>query len=214
MQFEVKLPYYCFLAITCKVLSRIDKIVYSFTKIIKWQVLYILIQNYGLTCLVKCRCRFLRNFYPLSETIKWNDSGYCQEPCIEYKLTMFKKCTNLKTKLTYFFFLYLSSFADQVILKFYKSEKEQEAGKELRRERFEVSAQNFCGIESCYRHPKNRFVLTVICTDRIALLSFSCHADLLDWYHKIRNQLISGEYYKDHCSRLKKKVVWLSSTLA
>ncbi|XP_022104292.1 uncharacterized protein LOC110986584 [Acanthaster planci] len=78
----------------------------------------------------------------------------------------------------------LSPVSDQIVLKFYKGQDQLLAGKEIRREQIVISAQNFCGVESCIRHPKNPFVLTVVCLDQIILLSFACHKDLLAWFEK------------------------------
>ncbi|XP_038061873.1 uncharacterized protein LOC119732430 isoform X2 [Patiria miniata] len=78
----------------------------------------------------------------------------------------------------------LSPVSDQIVLKFYKGQDQLLSGKEIRREQIVLSAQNFCGVESCVRHPKNPFVLTIICLDQIVLLSFACHKDLLTWFEK------------------------------
>ncbi|XP_033644319.1 uncharacterized protein LOC117303960 [Asterias rubens] len=78
---------------------------------------------------------------------------------------------------------------NQIVLKFYKGQDQLLSGKELRREQIVISAENFCGVESCIRHPKNPFVLTIVCINQIVLLSFACHSDLLDWFYKTHNTL-------------------------
>ncbi|XP_041485972.1 uncharacterized protein LOC121432182, partial [Lytechinus variegatus] len=84
----------------------------------------------------------------------------------------------------------------EVILKFYKDQNALLNNKELGREQVCVSATNYCGLEYCYRYPKNIHVLTIVLSQAVILLSFETHERLLDWYHKIKNTLPSAVEFR------------------